>query len=94
VQVALAAVSSIGVLVDWGQTRDVMARGGHELNPVLGPYPTPERLAAYNALAISGIVTVGTLLAPPWRIVWFGSVAVMEAVSVARNAALGFHVRF
>jgi hypothetical protein len=94
VQVALAAVSSVEVVADWGQTRDVLARGGHELNPVLGPYPTSERLAAYNAFAISGMLTVGALFPAPWRAVWFGSVAVMEAVCVGRNAALGFHVHF
>jgi hypothetical protein len=94
VQIALAAVSSVEVLADWGQTRDVLARGGHELNPVLGPHPTPERLAAYNAFAISGMLGVGALLAPQWRTVWFASVAVMEAVSVGRNAMLGFHVSF
>jgi hypothetical protein len=93
-QIVLAAATSAEILVDWGQTRDALARGHSELNPVIGPHPSPEWLALYNGLAIPGMLAVGAFLSPRWRTVWFVGLAVMQTVTVTRNVMLGFHVNF
>jgi hypothetical protein len=93
-QMALAALTSAEIVIDWGQTRDALSRGHYELNPVLGRHPSDAWLTAYNTLAIPGVVAVGALLSSPWRTVWFAGVAAMETVCVTRNAALGFRVHF
>ena len=93
-QIALAATTSAEILVDWGQTRYALLNGHSELNPVIGPHPSPEWLMLYNGLAISGMLAVGALLSPRWRTVWFAGIAVMQTVTVARSAMLGFQVHF
>ena len=85
-------------LLDWGQTRDIVARekeGYYEAaNPVLGKHPS---MAAVNAWFIgSSLAHIGiTHVLPKQARPWFQGVTLGIATGcVIRNYSIGLNVRF
>ncbi len=68
----LVSAATMGILVDWAQTRQALHQGWGERNPILGSHPSDGKLAVYNVLAIASTVSLGALLPSRWRTAWFG----------------------
>lgn len=90
----LVSAATMGILVDWAQTRQALRQGWGERNPILGSHPSDGKLAVYNVLAIASTVSLGALLPSRWRTAWLGGVAIVEVFAIAGNARLGLHIGF
>lgn len=93
-QIALAATATTEILIDWAQTRQALHQGWLERNPILGPRPSDDKLAAYNIAAIAGTWLIGAVLPHRMRTLWFGAVTGVEGYTIVGNASLGLHVGF
>ncbi len=79
-------------LLDWGQTRNVIApgkSGRHELNPVLGSHPSPAAVDLYFLGAALGHAALSVVLPHPWRESWQTLSLGVEGGVVGRNLVLG-----
>jgi hypothetical protein len=90
--VIVASGATVGLLMDWAQTRQALRQGWAEGNPVLGKHPTAVRLTAYNLVAMQTVASVGAALPTRWRTLWYAAVTLVESVTVTRNAFLGLHI--
>jgi hypothetical protein len=96
----VAAVAA--TLLDWGQTRGLARQGWvdrgeqrHEKNPLLGPYPTVQKVDRHFviSLLVSGVVYC--VLPPEYRRYYAASVLAVEAAAVGHNGLnVGVRVRF
>ncbi len=85
-QVALGAVSTALLTVDWYQTTDITRRC-LELNPVVGPCGERMGADAYMMTAIAGSLLLAHVTGSDWRSVVLGSIAGAEAATVWSNAS-------
>src|SRR5690242_10695343 len=88
---ALALAALLGLGLDWSQTSTIAQQHTrwHELNPLVGRYPTQGHVN--TVFAVEAVAAIGvTLSLPPKVRPWFlrGLVA-MEVVNVLRNRAIG-----
>ena len=103
--VALMAVDTGLLAVDWGQTRYVAVHpdGFHEINPLAGRHPCENTVNAHFAVAIPAYWFSAWMLPPKEatgykRIVnreYFSiAMGVTEGANVGRNASMGIKVRW
>ncbi|MGA8007725.1 MAG: hypothetical protein WCA17_16690 [Burkholderiales bacterium] len=90
------AMSSVLLVADWAQTRQVARNPDalREINPILGTTPSMGRVNAYFGTALLLNYVIGNSLAPGWRRAWFVSVGTVEANVVQRNLSIGLNVSF
>jgi hypothetical protein len=83
-------------VVDWAQTRYIIKHPEerHELNSLLGSYPSAVRVNNYFVASIAGHAVVSYLLPPNWRrgwqYVWIG----INAEVIHRNRSVGVKIDF
>lgn len=82
--VALAAVSTALLAVDWHQTRGIVQRCD-ETNPVIGQ--CGERVAPDTYFPIATLVhlTIGAALPRGWRELWFATIAGVQGSTTWGN---------
>ena len=86
VQLTLTSV----MMVDWMQTMNGVQSGkASEMNPLLGPHPSRQRINLMIGGAILGHAAVAYILPQPMRRIWQVTVLVAEVGAVAGNATLG-----
>ena len=92
----LLASSTLLLLVDWGQTRDIARRPEeyHETNPLLGEHPSMKKVDTYFASWILGNFMATKLLQGKWRKAWQHAINVVQVGAVANNYKIGLNVRF
>ena len=86
----LAVTSTLGLVLDWGQTLNVR----REINPILGPHPSRGAINRYFLTCVVANVGLGMLLPNPYRTVLFVGVTAVETFTVSRNVSLGVRLRF
>ena len=82
-------------MVDWAQTREVVKDDRkHELNPILGKYPSKTEVNVYFAATTLGHYLVSRALPPDyrkvWQYVWIG----FQTGNVIRNYRVGVRINF
>jgi hypothetical protein len=92
--VALAGAFTLALWVDAAQTREAMARGFQETNPILGPHPSVGRINSYTAVA--GLTVLGAAAALPARFrSWvLGAALAVETFAIAGTVRQGIAIRF
>jgi hypothetical protein len=56
--------------VDWMQTRNFLARGDLETNPILGSRPSRGALLGYNLVTLTLHAAISYALPKPYREIW------------------------
>lgn len=102
--IALESAYLFVLYQDWQQTRrfteystckEITERHGTcELNPLLGNYPSPERVNLLIGSAAIGHILVADWLSPKHRQTWILAWTAIESFVVARSVQLGWNLRF
>ena len=90
--VVLATGFATALWIDAAQTRNAMALGYREANPILGPHPSEGQINTYTAVAALTVIGVAAVVPPrvrPW--VLAGALAV-EAVTIAATVHQGIAI--
>ncbi len=92
----LLLLSTVLLAIDWGQTRDIVARPDefYETNPFLGPHPRRSRVDAYFAGWILANCAVTRLLEGDLRKAWLWSINTIQLGVVQNNVNIGLKVNF
>ncbi len=92
----LLLLSTVLLAIDWGQTRDIVARPDefYETNPFLGPHPPRSRVDAYFAGWILANCAVTRLLEGDLRKAWLWSINTIQLGVVQNNVNIGLKVNF
>lgn len=92
-QQVLAAAAVVVHTVDWGQTRYIAKSDGrfYETNPLLGRYPSTERVDAYFAITGFGLLALAHLL-PEYRTAILGVWLGVELAATGNNYRIGIKV--
>jgi hypothetical protein len=92
------ALSTIVQSIDYGTTRDMLYkqadRGYYELNPLIGPHPSPGRLAAFQVGAIVGNYFLSDWLGHENRLFWLKTHVAVELVIIGHNLSIGARLGF
>ena len=93
---ATFAASSVLLVADWAQTRQIArnAQMFSETNSILGPHPSVGRVNTYFATALLLNYVIGRSLNSRWRTAWFVAVGSVEANVVQRNLSIGLQASF
>jgi hypothetical protein len=91
---ALEAAFVAAVVVDWRQTHWTLDNGGYEMNPLLGPRPTDQRLGVSVLGAVAAHAVVSAVLPAKWRRWWQAVSLAGEASAVGWNVSAGARVEF
>jgi hypothetical protein len=92
VDYALWGTSSALVVVDWGQTHALVARG--ESNPVLGRHPSAGAVNRYMVSVLAVNALVSRIHGREWRRVIWAFVVGAELATVYRNQRVGVGWQF
>lgn len=87
---ATLAVAEASLACDWGQTEGMAGTGwrwNYESNPMLGPAPSGGSISVYFAAVGVGLAVASKLLPEKVAPFVFGAVALIEAKTIATNAA-------
>ena len=76
-------------VVDHLQTRDIVARDGYEMNPILGEKPTMEAVGVYFLSAHVLHFVISALLPEDWRYAWQGASIGIEGFVLWSNYKTG-----
>lgn len=87
--VILQSVFTTLVCIDWAQTKKFRHRGGEETNPILGKYPSEERVDTLIASALISHAVISYLLPKKLRYIWQTVLIRSEIDAVNHN----FHIR-
>jgi len=92
--VALATGFAAALWIDAAQTRDAMARGYREVNPILGPHPSEGQINTYTVIA--GLTVIGVAAAVPPRVrPWVLAAALaVEAATITATLHQGIAITF
>ena len=91
------ATGAFFIITDWGTTRDISKRlneGFHEKNPLLGKYPTTDRVDEHFILSLMAHYIVADYLSGNTRTLFLQTVTVMQYNVTMRNIGLGLRIRF
>lgn len=75
----------MGIGADVYETKKLLARGGRELNPILGTYPSNGRLHAAGALTVAGVGMLAASLPQDFRQAALAGFAGLEGALARQN---------
>src|SRR5262245_61289754 len=81
--IALAAGFVTTLWIDAAQTREAMALGYREMNPILGPHPSEGQINTYTVLAGLTVMGVAAAVSPRWRPWVLGAALAVQVVTIA-----------
>ena len=89
--------SNVLLVADWSTTRDMTRRyneGYRELNPVLGPKPSTDKLDLYFVTVLIGHYFLTDYLRGRDREIYLYTITGIEGAAVANNLNIGLRLRF
>ena len=93
-----AATSAIALANDWATTRDMTQRyneGYHELNPILGRYPSRDRVDLHFLIAIPAVYLIADNIESDInRTRWLQLVTIVEGAVSLNNVRIGLRWGF
>ena len=93
-----AATSAIALANDWATTRDMTQRyneGYHELNPILGRYPSRDRVDLHFLIAIPAVYLIADNIESDLaRTRWLQLVTLIEGTVSLNNIRIGLRFGF
>ena len=92
--IALAAGFATALWIDAAQTRDAMALGYREANPILGPHPSQGQVNTYTVIAGLTVLGVAAVASPRMRPWVLATALVVEAATVALTVRQGISITF
>lgn len=77
--------------MDWSQTLHISRNPQtyFELNPIMGPHPSEDKVKAYFALTLIAHAAMAYMLPPPYRTIWQSFWIGVETLAVQHNRAMG-----
>ena len=90
----VAAVSAL--VIDWGQTRDIVKRPHdyEERNPLLGKHPSMGRVNLICAGSIAATLLTADWLTSKNRKIFLGTITAIELTVIGHNKNIGLRVSF
>lgn len=88
------AVVTTAMLVDFGQTRDIIRRGYNEYNPLIDHHRSDVYVRNYFAIAIVGHAVVTKNLPKEWRPAFQYGTLALETFLILHNRRIGVKVTF
>jgi len=92
--IALAAGFVTTLWIDAAMTRDAMARGYRETNPILGAHPTEGQINTYTVIAGLTVIGIASAVSPRMRPWVLAAVMAVEAVTIASTVRQGISITF
>ena len=89
---ALELVFAGVTTVDMLQTVSFRQNGTHEVNPILGQYPSRLRVVGGIGLAVLGHAAIAYVLPRPWRTIWQTMWLGVEVDAVGHNVSAGIRI--
>lgn len=94
----LYTVGTLMIVADWAQTKQISRNPDRwdEINPILGEEPHPDRVDAYFAIATIGYNVVGRKFVntPTKKVLYHGSIMLMQGWALTNNVSLGVRMKF
>ncbi len=94
VEIAAFAVSQALIVADCWTTLDFRSRGDPETNPILGAYPSNQRVVLACAMTMATTSVLWLVLPSPWRNVVTLAIVPVETYAVVHNYSMGARIRF
>jgi hypothetical protein len=91
------AASTVLTIADWATTRDMTRRyheGYHETNPILGRYPSRQRVDQHFLTVLIAHYLIADNLSSRNRTVYLQVFTVGQAAVVSNNLNIGLRIRF
>jgi hypothetical protein len=92
------ALGTVLQIVDYQTTRDLLYRqrdrGFYEMNPFIGPHPSPERLMAFEIGTLIGNYFLTDWLSHENRMTWLKIHVGVEFLAISNNISIGAKISF
>lgn len=95
IDISLGVAATALKVLDWRQTKFAMESGNYfEMNPLLGRYPSQNKIDAYFALSSLLQFGIAHYLPSVWRKAWLIGWVGLSGNNVYRNYEVGIGFRF
>jgi hypothetical protein len=93
------AASTVAQIVDYQTTRNFLyqqpaSKGYYEANPIIGPHPSPNRLAAFEIGTLIGSYLLADWLPHDYRLLYLQAHTIVEIAVVGHNLSVGARIQF
>jgi len=91
--------SEVAQVIDYQTTRNFLyqqpaSKGYYEANPIIGPHPSPNRLAAFEVGTLIGSYFFADWLDHDKRLNWLKWHTTIEFIVIGHNLSIGAEIKF